>query len=110
MVAETAVGDFKSCLTSFKLSDEKMAEQRATLVKTLAVKADEGASQETVKLYELLDTITEPLLKLTASVTNASREKLLKCEEEVANANPFIVRWGIGGSQLSIGKNFYPEL
>ena len=86
MVAETAVEDFKLCLRSFKFSEEKMAEQQNLLDKIAAIKPD-GASPEAARLIGLLDTITESLLKLTVSVTQVSREKLLKCEEEVANAS-----------------------
>ena len=95
MVAETAVEDFKLCLQSFKFSAEKMTEQQTLLDKAVAIKPD-GSSPEAAKLIGLLDTITESLLKLTVSVTQVSREKLLKCEEEVANANSMLVKGGIG--------------
>ena len=74
MVAETAVEDFKVYLQSFKFSEEKMAEQQSLLNKILAIKPA-AASPEAAQLIGLLDTITESLLKLTVSVTQASREK-----------------------------------
>ena len=90
MVAETAVEEYRQCLQSFQLSEEKLIEQGVILDKILAVKAKEGATAEEKTLYNLLDTITGSLLKLTVNVTNEmksevqlSREKLLKCEEEM---------------------------
>ena len=104
MVAEAAVGDFKVCLKSYKLSDEKMSQQQALLDKIVATKSEEDADAQTVRLVNLLDTLTESLLKLTINVTDASRAKLLKCEEEVASANSFVQKEGMGASRQPIGK------
>ena len=103
MVAEKAVQEFKVCLQPLKLEDERMKEQEGVLDKILEVKSANNIDE----LLALLETITESLMTLTINVTNTSREKLVKCEEEVANANSIIVRGGIGApgtSQLSIGK------
>ena len=107
MVAETAVEEFKACVKSYKLSDEKMSQQQAILENIVAIKSEEGDNEQSVRLVKLFDTLTESLLKLTISVTDVSRDKLLKCEEEVASANSFIVKEGMGASRLPIGKGSF---
>ena len=81
-----------------------MSQQQALLDKIVAIKSEEGDNEQSVRLVKLLGTLTESLLRLTINVTDASREKLRKCEEEVASANSFIVKEGMGASWLSIGK------
>ena len=84
MVAETAVEDFKLCLQSFKLSEEKLAEQGLILDKILAVKSEEGDTPEAIKLYGLLDTLTGSLLKLTVSVAKEVKNELHASQEKLS--------------------------
>ena len=97
-------------MRTVKRSDEKFAEQDVLLNKIVAIKGEVGARGESTRLINMLDTTTESLMMLTISITNVSREKLVKREEEVAAANSFIVKGGIGASQLSIGKELLAKI
>ena len=109
MVAEKAVEDFKLCLQSFDLTEEKKNEQQKLFDKIVEIKPD-GTSVESDRIIGLLGTITEPLMMLTVSVTKESRGEVLKCKEdlantkeELANANSMLVKSNITGSS-SVGK------
>ena len=115
MVAETAVEDFKLCLQSFDLTEERKQEQQNLLDKIVEIKPD-GANAESDKIIGLLGTVTDSLMRLTANVTRESRGEVLRYKEdlastkvELANANSMLVKNNITRSS-SVGKELMGKI
>ena len=116
MVAETTVEDFKLCLQSFDLTEERKNEQQKLLDKIVEIKPD-GTNVESDRIIGLLGTVTESLMRLTVNVTQESRGEVLKCrldlantKEELANANSMLVKKNNITGSSSVGKELLARI